>query len=173
MAVIDRCCCHGGQRHGEARALTDRAVAGDRAVVLAHDAIGDRQAEAGALADRFGGEERIVDARDVFAGNPGARIGDFDHGAVALETGGNRQPATARHRVLGIQEEIEEHLLQLVLHADDDHRRVGQLPSHLDAVQLELVLEQAEHVADDGVQIDWSAIAGAGRRPAAPVSAAR
>ena len=128
LAVIGPVLRHGGQRDGEARALADRAVAGDRAVVLAHDAVGDRQAEAGALADGFGGEERIVDARDVFARNPGARIGDFDDGAIALETGGNRQPAAARHRVLGIQEEIEEHLLQLVLHADDDHRRRRTAP---------------------------------------------
>ena len=47
----------------EPRALPDAALAVDRAVVLADDAVGDRQAEAGALADRLGREERIVDAR--------------------------------------------------------------------------------------------------------------
>ena len=41
------------QRQREARALPDRAVAADRAVVLADDAVGDRQAEAGAAADRL------------------------------------------------------------------------------------------------------------------------
>ena len=41
-----------------------------RAVVLPDDAVGDRQPEAGALADGLGREERIVDARQVLGGMP-------------------------------------------------------------------------------------------------------
>ena len=44
-----------------------------RALVLADDAVGDRQTEAGALADHLGGEERIVDARQVLVRNARAR----------------------------------------------------------------------------------------------------
>ena len=57
----------GGKFEDEPGALADHALAVDRAVVLAHDAVGDREAEAGALADRLGGEERVVDPREVFA----------------------------------------------------------------------------------------------------------
>ena len=82
-----------GQR--EARALPDRAVAVNRAVVLAHDAVGDRQAEAGAAADRLGREERVVDARELLRRNPGAGVGDFGDRAIALD---RASPPTASRR---------------------------------------------------------------------------
>src|SRR5581483_10294155 len=53
------------QRDREPRSLADRAVAADRPVVLPDDAVGDRQPEAGAAADRLGREERIVDPRQM------------------------------------------------------------------------------------------------------------
>ena len=84
-ASAGRSAAHGRKRQDEPRALPDRAVAVDRAVVLAHDAVGDRQAEAGALADRLGREERIVDAGEVLARNPGAGVGHFGDRAVAVE----------------------------------------------------------------------------------------
>src|ERR1700732_148780 len=45
------------QPQDEAGALPDRALAADRPVVLVHDAVGNRQAQAGAAADRLGGEK--------------------------------------------------------------------------------------------------------------------
>src|SRR5215831_7814064 len=76
----------GGKREAqrEPRALPHRAVAVDRAIVLAHDAVGDRQAEPGALANRLSREERIVDAREVFAGDARPGVGDFDDGLFVL-----------------------------------------------------------------------------------------
>ena len=65
------------QRQREPRALADGAVAADRAVVLVDDAVGDRQAEAGAAADRLGGEERIVDARQLLRRNARSGVGDL------------------------------------------------------------------------------------------------
>src|SRR6476659_5418040 len=62
----------------EPGALTEAAVAVDGPVVLADDAIGNRQAETGALADGLGREERIVNTRKVLAGNAGAGIGHLD-----------------------------------------------------------------------------------------------
>ena len=46
-------------------------------VVLAHDAVGDRQTEAGALVHRLGGEERVVDAGEILVGNAAARVGQL------------------------------------------------------------------------------------------------
>ena len=49
--------------------------------MLLNDAVGDRQAQSGALALSFarrglGGEERVVDALDMFLRNAGAGVGD-------------------------------------------------------------------------------------------------
>ena len=79
----------------EPRALPDRAVAADRAVVLAHDAVGDRQAEAGAAADRLGREERIVDARELLRRDARAGVGDLGDRAIAVDARRHRQPAAA------------------------------------------------------------------------------
>ena len=68
--------------------------------------------------------------------------------------GRHRQPAAARHGVAGVQEQVEEHLLQLVLDAQHQQRLLRQFAADLDAADLELVLEQREDVADDGVEID-------------------
>src|SRR5207249_4900709 len=66
------------QRHREPRSLADDAVAANGAVVLVHDAVGDRQAETGAAADAFRREERIVDAREMLGGNAGSGVRHFD-----------------------------------------------------------------------------------------------
>ena len=42
------------------------------------DAVGDRQAQTGAFADLFGGEERLEDVRDVVGSNAGSLVADFD-----------------------------------------------------------------------------------------------
>src|SRR6185503_2540660 len=76
-------------------ALAGRAVALNRRLVLADDAIRDRQAEAGALAHRLGGEERIVNAREVLGLDAVAGIRHFGDRLVALESRGDRQPSAA------------------------------------------------------------------------------
>ena len=109
------------QREREARALADGAVAGDRAAVLLHDAVGDRQAEAGALADLLGREERIVDARQLLGRNARARCRRSRRRPSAPSARGHdRQPAALGHRVARVQEQVQEHLLQLVLDALHD-----------------------------------------------------
>ena len=73
---------------------------------------------------------------------------------VAVQAGRNREPAAAGHRISRVQEEIQEHLLQLELEA---HHRDGlrmQFPADFDAALLELVFEQREHVANDLVEIN-------------------
>ena len=60
------------------------ALARQRAAVLLDDAVGDRQAEAGAAALGFRREERIVDAREVLRRNADAGVGDLDDGLAAV-----------------------------------------------------------------------------------------
>ena len=90
------------QRQREARALPDRAVAVNRAVVLADDAVGDRQAEAGAAADRLRREERIVDARELLGRNARPGVGDLgdrpDRRRRAWSPTASRRAASRRAR---------------------------------------------------------------------------
>src|SRR5437667_12599227 len=67
-----------GELHVERSALPGRRAHVNLSRVLLDDAVADRQAEAGAAAVGFGGEERIKDAVDVFAGNSRAGISDLD-----------------------------------------------------------------------------------------------
>src|SRR5215208_2074537 len=57
------------QRQRKAGSLADRAIARNRPAVFLDDAVGDRQAEPGAFADRLRGEERIVNARKLIRGD--------------------------------------------------------------------------------------------------------
>ena len=59
----------------EAGAAAGLAVALDPAVVLLDDAEDHRQPQAGALARRLGGEERVEDARQVLRGDADAGVG--------------------------------------------------------------------------------------------------
>src|SRR5687767_12130095 len=134
------------QTDGEARALADLAVAGDRAAVFLHDAVRDREPEAGALANLLGREERIVDARQLLGRNARAGVADFDDRAAAVLARHDREPAPFGHRVPGVEEQVQEYLLQFVFDALDDRRRRRELLANLDAAGTELVLEQRQHV---------------------------
>jgi hypothetical protein len=122
--------------------------------VFLHDPVGDRQAQPGAAALGFRGEERIVDAREMLGRYADARVGHLDDRIGAVGAGRHREPAPVRHRIAGVEKQIEEDLLQLVLHPAHDDGRFGQVPAHLHPVRPELVLEQRHHVADDQVQVD-------------------
>src|SRR4051812_13925709 len=89
----------------EARALPDGAVTMNRAVVLADDAVRDRQPESRAAANGLRREERVVDARQMRRWNSGARVGDLHEGMVALEARLHGQPAAARHRVACVEKQ--------------------------------------------------------------------
>ena len=66
------------QEDVERGALTGLGVDIDEAAGLLDDAVDRRQAEAGALADFLGREERLEDLVDDVGGNAGAGVGDVD-----------------------------------------------------------------------------------------------
>ena len=83
------------------------------------DAATDREADAGAAARRFGGEERIEDAAAHLVGDAGAAVADDDPhltvAAVVLGADGELPlAAPADHRLLGIGDEVGQHLGQLI-----------------------------------------------------------
>src|SRR5262245_66234311 len=93
------------QRQDEPRALAHRALAADAAIVFAHDAVGNGQAEASTATDRLGREERVVNPSEVLGRNSRTSIGYFGDDGIAFEACGDGQPAAARHRVTGVQEQ--------------------------------------------------------------------
>ena len=82
--------------------------------VLLDDAVAYRQAQPGASATGFGGEKRIKDLVNVFAGNAVAGVDDFHFHAAVVGRRAHFQHSAGRHGVAGIQKQVQEHLLQLV-----------------------------------------------------------
>src|SRR6476646_10272262 len=64
------------------RAAEIAAAIADRPAVRADDAVADREAEPGALADRLRREERLEQLRFVFAPHTGPAVFDLQHDAV-------------------------------------------------------------------------------------------
>ena len=58
-----------------------------RSSMFVHDAVADRETEAGALADRFGREEGVKDSLADFRLDAASGVGDFDSNALALAVG--------------------------------------------------------------------------------------
>src|ERR1700689_2429843 len=147
----------------------------DFARVLLNDAVSDGEAEAGAAglavaARGLGGEERIVDAAQVLGSDAGAAVGNGD-ADVAVDLSGDAQgPAFAGfrggsgHGVFSVQEEIEEDLLQLAGIAHDARKVGHETGFDGDLRGLELMLEQGESVADDGVDVGLAILSAAGAR---------
>ena len=109
----------------------------EAAVVVGHEALGDRETEPGALPRRLGGEEGIEHARQDVVGNARAlvRERDLDLRRVA-PAGGHGQGPVPVHRVEGVAGEPQEHLAELAL--VDDHVR---------QLRVETPLEPALRVA--------------------------
>src|SRR5208282_3384220 len=101
---------------GEGGAFARAALHADVARVFLDDAVGDRKPKTGAATlafrrSRLGREEWIVDAVDVFLRNARACVGDAHADKFAVECG-HVQDSAPGHGVLGVQEQIQKHLLQ-------------------------------------------------------------
>src|ERR1035441_5285605 len=126
--------------------------------MLLDDAVGDRKSQAGAtlltlFGGRLGREEGIVYALDMFGCDARSGVGHSyaDHVAIG---GGHVQRAASRHGVLGVEEQVEEDLLQSSGISLDGGNSCGQLRVHLNLGNFELVLEKCERVGDDLVNVD-------------------
>src|ERR1022692_3571951 len=95
-----------------------------------NDSVGHGKPQAGAAilalgGGCFGGEEWIIDALNVFLSNAGAGVGDAHADEFAIHRG-YVQHSTAHHGVLGIEEQIEKHLLQTSRVALDQRKPIVQ-----------------------------------------------
>src|SRR5450432_4403639 len=101
----------------ECGALTDSAFDANLSGVFLKYAVGDGEPKTRAAILAFarcvlGGEKRIVDATDVFLSDSGTGVRDRDIHSLAVRRGDPQSSSPARHGILRIQEQIQEHLLQ-------------------------------------------------------------
>ena len=117
-----------GQEDVEDAALADFGVTVDEPAGLLDDAVDHRQAEAGALADLLGREERLEDLLDQVRRDAGAGVFHFDdhifgRREVAVAelpalfrrhvAGADGQLAASRHGVARVDREVDDDLLEL------------------------------------------------------------
>src|SRR5437764_3002292 len=83
------------------------------AVAVDHDPVGDVQAQAGTLADRLGGEERLEDPRPDLLRDTRPAVADLDQDAVVLPRGAQGERALPAHRLYRVVDQVRPDLVQL------------------------------------------------------------
>src|ERR1700674_4225531 len=140
---------------GEGGAFARAALHAYMSRVCLDDAVGDRKSKTGAasLAIRgrcLGSEKWIVDALNMFLRNARASVRDAHADEFPVQRR-DVQDSASGHRVLGIQEQIQKHLLQAPGVTLNQRKVFVELGLHLDMSHLELVFEQRERIRDDFV----------------------
>jgi hypothetical protein len=134
-------------------------VAKNFACMLLHNAVADAEAEAGSLADLLGGEEGIEDA--IGMGNAVSVVGErnfdgiADSGADDLDAGGT---ADFMHGVIGVVQDVQENLLQLVGVTDDIGQSLIEMFDDFHSVTVEVVRTQLDGAAQDQVELHGIAL---------------
>src|SRR5256886_11603740 len=155
-----------GQVYEERGAFAWRAHHRDRAAVLLDDPVGDGQAQARALADLLGGEERIEDPPLEPGGNSAPGIGERDVHRPGADRTRNANLLARRlgHRVARVGQHIDEDLLQLNRIPHDQRLLWTQVYRDLDLAQPQLLPHERKRPRDHVPQGDRLA-ADLGRPP--------
>ena len=146
------------QLDGERRAAAGRALRPDPPAVLLDDAVADRQAEARALARLLRREERVEDAAQRLGAHAGAAVAERRrHGAVATPRADAqralRRSSVGAHRLLGVDDDVQEHLLDLVRVEHRLRQRRVELQLGLDVADAQVVVAQLQHALDERVEV--------------------
>ena len=149
----------GGQFQREGRALAHGAVDADPAVMGFDDVAAHREPQAGAalaagVRTFFGGEERIENLRQHFRRNAAAVVAhhQVDHVVLGVVQQLDQQPAAVGHRLPGVDQQVQQHLLNLVA-VDVGLRDRLDLLFDRDAILVHLAFEQQQRVLDQLLQI--------------------
>src|SRR5260370_20635213 len=102
-----------------------------------------------------GGCVKYFPAKGRSRGPPGAR------GGIPVQRR-HVQNSAPGHRILGIQEQIQKHLLQASGVALNQRKALVELGLHLNMSDLELVLEQCQRIRDYLVQTDFGQLRAGG-----------
>src|SRR5438034_6357970 len=111
------------KKYGKARSSTQFAVDFDTSAVLANDRIRHRETEPGPLPYWLGRKKRLEDPIQMIARDSAPGIGKADPRFCSRDTGGDGDRPMGVDRVAGIDEQIQEHLVQTRRQALD----LGQL----------------------------------------------
>ncbi len=138
------CLCAGRQHQRHFGALPHHAAEHHVAAGLAGEAVDCRQPKAGALADGFGGEERVEHLVQQLRFDAGAVVAHADHhiGAVGqvgvfLGPDGSRvqpDPPALGQRVTGVDHQVEHRAFQLHRVDQGDDRLGGEVQGQRDAL---------------------------------------
>src|SRR6266851_1124216 len=141
----------------------------DLAGVLLHDSVGDSESESGALVGtlvrlRLGGKEWIVDTVEVLPLDSCTRILDAnEHPARSAE---RRDPERctrrSEHRVLRVQHQVQDYLLQLATIPMNARKLRIQVCFDANLSRLELVLQQRNRIVEKFVEVDAGKLRSAG-----------
>ena len=110
--------------------------------MLCNDTVTDAQAKAGALADFLCGEERVKEVFDVISGNTGAVIGEGSPYHIVNSFRGDSKAAPViflYHEMFGVDNEVDEYLLQLERICHNFGQISGEPGSDLDFVHSQFV----------------------------------
>src|ERR1700720_1087586 len=120
--------------------------------VLVQNAVAYAQAQAGSFAHFFGSEERIENAIRVRDAVAVVAEGDlYKTGGARAHDLNARGTSRFSHRVVGIIQNVEKPLLQLMRVADHMRQIVIELLDDLDSVALEVVCAQLNRAAQDSI----------------------
>src|SRR5205823_12648545 len=151
------------QLDGEGRAFADDAFDANATLVLLDDLPADAQAQAAAAMTVFirllGGIERLEDQPQLVGSNADAGVRDknLDHLRRLVFPNFKSQPAAVRHRLAGIDDQIEKDLFDLA----GDHRGSGpvvELGFHLDVVFAQVFSGQNEDFVNEAGDVDYLAL---------------
>ena len=106
----------------------------------------------------------IEDAMQIFAGNAGAGIGNFDFDRAVVRRRAHFDHAAGGHGIARIHEQVQKDLLQLVIRAQHRRQFLLQVPRHLHVRRPERVRDQGQRFFDHGVQIHFGKFRRAGAR---------
>jgi hypothetical protein len=121
--------------------------------VLLDDVVGQRQAEAGALANRLGGVEGFEDALQDSRRHAAPGVADLDPGGRGVAAGAHGDGAALLDGMRGIDQQVHHHLVDLC----GDTRHLGQLAEfahHLGLV-LQFVPDHIQRAFDAGVEVGF------------------
>src|SRR5689334_10175913 len=96
-----------GELHVKRSALSRRGPHVNLSRMFLDDSVAYRKTQACAAAVGLGGEERIKDSVNVFAGDPCARIRDFYFHAAIVRAGANFEHSATGHGITRVQKQIQ------------------------------------------------------------------
>ena len=147
---------HDRQLDDEGRSLARPAFDANAPAVVVDDAVADRQAEAGPLAAFLRREERVEDAAQVLRRNADAIVDERQEDVALLGARADLQLAAAvraQHRVLGVGDDVEEDLLDLVRVGHRQRQVRVEVEVEVDVLDAQVVAAQLQHSLEQGVQV--------------------